>query len=126
MEYAYDYNPKQPCYKSQDIKESTFTKWSKDNMYRTNYTNTFTQVNLLLQHCSSCQKPLHPKNKAIPGYQGFVPGYDSENTFGKTYAQITKERFQNDDLRKNTTGLSTTGCNFAKFNFGDETLDAPS
>ena len=46
MEYAYDYNPKQPCYKSQDINEGTFSKWSKDNMYRTNYTNTFTQVYL--------------------------------------------------------------------------------
>ena len=62
----------------------------------------------------------------MPGYQGFVPGYNSENQFGKTYAQITKDRFQREDLRANTTGLSTTGYNFAKFNFGDTTLAAAS
>ena len=41
MEYAYDYTPKEASYKSSDINEETFTKWSKENMYRTNYTNTF-------------------------------------------------------------------------------------
>ena len=48
MKYAYDYTPKQPCYKSKDIDEGVFTKWSKENMYRTNYTNTFTKVTILL------------------------------------------------------------------------------
>ena len=62
----------------------------------------------------------------MPGYQGFVPGYNSENQFGKTYAQITKDRFQREELRANNTGLSTTGYNFAKYNFGDMTLAAAS
>jgi hypothetical protein len=116
MEYAYDYKPKKASYKSFGINEDTFSKWSKSNMYRTNYTNTFTTVGLIPSHA---QKPLPPKNKAIPGYQGFVPGFRSENTFGKTFTQITKNRFQDKNLRSNTTGLSTTGYNFAKFNFGD-------
>ncbi len=55
------------------------------------------------------QKPLPPKNKAIPGYAGYVPGKNSENTFGKTYSTITKKRFGDENLRANRTGLSTTG-----------------
>jgi hypothetical protein len=69
---------------------------------------------------------LPPKNKAIPGYMGYIPGEKSENCFGKSFSKISKSRFQKGSLRKNTTGLSTTGYNWKKFNFGDMTLDAMS
>ena len=44
MDYAYDYKPKRKQYRDTNISENTFSKWSKDNMYRTSYTNTFRDV----------------------------------------------------------------------------------
>ncbi len=67
-----------------------------------------------------------PKNSAIPGYQGFIPGYYSNNEYAKTFSKISRDRFANPDLGQNPLGLSSTGFNSKKHNFVDQTKTASS
>ena len=49
--------------KNLQIVEDNFFKWSNDHMYRTS------------THDMQDRTSLERKNHAIPGYQGFVPGF---------------------------------------------------
>ena len=70
------------------------------------------------------KKPLEPKNVAIPGYKGFIPGYYSNNEYAKTFSRIARDRLANPDLGKNPLHLSSTGFNFKKHDFIDPTKTA--
>jgi len=111
-QFAYSYLPKSAVPQSRPIKEDNFFKWSNDNMYRTSYNTQWTN------------KPLEPKNVAVPGYGGFVPGLKSENEFGKSYSRITRENFGKDTLGDNKNRLSSTGFNHKKHVFIDHTRTA--
>jgi len=67
---------------------------------------------------------LEPKNVAIPGYQGFIPGQYANNEYSKTYSRVTRERFAHPELGKNDLCLSSTGFNSKKHSFIDPTRTA--
>ena len=69
-------------------------------MYRTSYVSAYSD------------KPVPPKNLAMPKYQGYIPYVGPENMYGKSFTPITKQCFSNDKFSKNNTGLATTGHNF--------------
>lgn len=125
-QFAYDYeSQKLKKYNEQTINEPTFTAWSKENFYRTSYINHFTEVLILsFSLLTPQQKPLEPKNVAVPGYQGFIPGLYSNNEYSKTYSRITRERLANPELGQNPLSLSSTGFNHKKHNFIDPTRTA--
>eukprot|EP00825_Cyclidium_porcatum_P000681 TRINITY_DN1024_c0_g1_i4.p1 TRINITY_DN1024_c0_g1~~TRINITY_DN1024_c0_g1_i4.p1 ORF type:complete len:235 (+),score=36.60 TRINITY_DN1024_c0_g1_i4:290-994(+) len=112
-QYAYDYNPaKTQDFRVNGIEIDKFNQWTRDNLYRTSYGNHWTQL------------PQEPKNVVYPGYEGFIPGLKSSNQYGKTYSQIARDSFSNPKLGQNTFKLSSTGFNFRKHDFIDQSLDA--
>ncbi len=74
----------------------------------------------------SNQNSVEPKNMAIPGYGGFVPGIKAENIHAKGFANMTKQSFNNEKLGKNVYGLATTGFNVTKEVFVDNSKLASS
>lgn len=52
-----------------------------------------------------------PKNTAIPGYTGHVPGVKADSLYGKSNTLLARSSFQADKLDVNRTGLATTGFN---------------
>lgn len=114
-QYAYDYNPaKTEDYRKSRISEDKFFDWSKENLYRSSYATSYTD------------KPQEPKNYAIPGYAGFIPGLKSRAAFGTNFASIAKESLSNPNLGANTTNLSSTGFNLKKELLADQTVTASS
>lgn len=112
-QYAYDYNPA----KTQDVRLNPitvdkFNQWTKDNMYRTSYGTLYTV------------KPSDPKNVVYPGYAGFIPGLKSNNEYGKTFSQIARDSFAKPQLGVNKFKLSSTGFNFRKHDFIDQSIEA--
>ena len=55
-----------------------------------------------------------PKNTAVPGYQGFVPGHRADSLYSKSNTHIARQSFSKDRLDVNRTGLATTGFNITK------------
>ncbi len=43
----------------------------------------------------SIQNSVEPKNMAIPGYAGFVPGIKADNIHAKGFSNMTKQSFNN-------------------------------
>ena len=127
-QFAYDYeSQKLKKYNENSIQEENFARWSKENFYRTSYISHFTEVkflHFLIFITKNLKKPLQPKNVAIPGYTGFIPGLYANNEYSKTYSRITRERLANPELGKNPLSLSSTGFNHKKHNFIDPTRNA--
>jgi len=111
--FAYDYNPaKTVDYRQSKITNDKFFAWTAENMYRTSYATSYTD------------KPQEPKNNVIPGYAGYVPGLKSRAEFGKSYAQIAKDSFNDPNLGQNKFNLSSTGFNLDRKMLADETITA--
>ena len=89
-------------YRSNTIDSNRFADWQKDHMYKSSYAHF---------HSKDSSEP---KNKAIPGYGGYVPYVKPESIYGKGYTPITKQCYSNDKLAKNILGLSTNGFNVNK------------
>ena len=99
--YSYDFRDRKKVeYAKKSINEHDLHLWSRDNLFRTTYTDNFSlQKNRLA--------PV--KSAAIPGYKGFIPGLKSENLHGSSYTPLTKEAFANPELGNNSLRLSSTG-----------------
>jgi hypothetical protein len=67
-----------------------------------------------------------PKNTAIPGYQGFIPGVKADSQFGKSGTILAKNSLDSKRLDVNRTGLATTGFNVTKDAFIDQSKLASS
>ena len=52
-----------------------------------------------------------PKNTAIPGYTGHVPGVKADSLFGKSKTLLARSSFVSENLDVNRTGLASTGFN---------------
>lgn len=89
-------------YRGNQIDGSKFHAWQKDNMYKSSY-NQFHSYNAN-----------EPKNTAVPGYQGFVPGHRADSLYAKSNTNIARQSFSKDKLDVNRTGLATTGFNITK------------
>ena len=89
-------------YRGGQIDASKFFAWQKDNMYKSSY-NQFHSY-----------KNNEPKNTAVPGYQGFVPGHRADSLYSKSNTFIARQSFSKDKLDVNRTGLATTGFNITK------------
>lgn len=101
-------------YKNDHIEANKFYAWQKDNMYKSSY-NQFHSYN-----------SNQPKNTAIPGYQGFVPGHRADSLYAKSNTAIAKQSFSKDKLDVNRTGLASTGFNITKEAFLDQSKIATS
>lgn len=95
-------------YSNQHIDSNKFYAWQKDNMYKSSY-------NKFHSHNNN-----EPKNTAIPGYQGFVPGHRADSLYAKSNTTIAKNSFSKDRLDVNRTGLASTGFNITKEAFIDQ------
>ena len=67
-----------------------------------------------------------PKNKAIPGYTGYIPFVKPENLHARGFTPISKDSFSNKKLGKNILGLSTNGFNINRETFLDSSKFASS
>ncbi len=52
-----------------------------------------------------------PKNTAIPGYTGHIPGVKADSLFGKSNTLLARSSFVSEKLDINRTGLASTGFN---------------
>jgi hypothetical protein len=86
-------------YKNRSIDAGGFRSWQNDNMYKSSYAHFHSKGSV------------EPKNKAVPGYAGYIPYVKPESIYGKGYTPIAKECLSSDKLGKNILGLSTNGFN---------------
>ncbi len=103
LKNSYQFNRQRTTdYKSRSIDPANFNSWQTTSMYKSSYAD-----------CHS-KKSVEPKNKAIPGYGGYIPYINSENLHAKGYTPLTKDSFSSPKLGKNINGLSTNGFNTSK------------
>ena len=75
----YAFNPKSNLTTKGKIESEKFFEWSRSSIYRTNYHSMRTIVK------NFKKESIPAKDYAIPGYQGFIPSYNAESSFGKSY-----------------------------------------
>lgn len=86
-------------YRNRSIDGGGFRCWQNDHMYKSSYAHFHSKDSV------------EGKNKAIPGYAGYIPYVKPESLYGKGYTPITKQCLSSDKLGKNILGLSTNGFN---------------
>ncbi|EGR34633.1 hypothetical protein IMG5_005550 [Ichthyophthirius multifiliis] len=114
-QYAYDYDPaKTQKYQKNQISNEKFSKWTKENLYRTSY----------VSHWSN--KPLEPKSHVPPGYAGYIPQLLPNNEYGASYGKITQKCLDDPKLSQNPFKLASTGFNYRRHDFKDTSRKAYS
>jgi hypothetical protein len=82
--HHYDFeNSKLQNYRNSNIEADGLSKWSQNHMYRTSYVSAYSD------------KPVPPKNLAMPKYGGYIPYVVPENIHAKGYTPISKDSFAN-------------------------------
>lgn len=67
-----------------------------------------------------------PKNTAIPGYTGHVPGVKADSLFGKSKTLLARSSFNSEKLDVNRTGLASSGFNITHEALIDKSKSASS